>query len=411
MNYFDYSFSAATQAAFFKAEAELLKFDFRFARSPFASYMKEALMALDAVFAIRTARGVALPIVPLITAHSLTDWKHHGDTVQAIRSRSPLFRFKEDDFDAALEALHYMQTLEWISRFASSGKPVTLETVLRLHEMLLNGIVNDGRYHGFRNEDLPGRKGFSPDKIPSAVNDLCGFINTDSFSPLGQASAIHHSFERIVPFDTFVDRTGLVLAFLSMSRRGLFANGYNVPICWGASINPERRWTLRNSARSDPRQEEYLNYREYWAVHNARNTYLSVVIADSALDTAERVHAEWMSQGFQAPANSALRKLLDLFLAVPALSIGRASVYINKSYGATNEAMRQLTQAGIIREVALDGRERVFICDRSVAMIDGLVNRLIALGNEAESSETGRDGASWTRDAEAIGARARAWMR
>lgn len=98
-----------------------------------------------------------------------------------------------------------------------------------------------------------------------------------------------------------------------------------------------------------------MNYREYWAVHNARNTYLSVVIADSALDTAERVHAEWTSQGLQAPANSALRKLLDLFLAVPALSIGRASVYINKSYGATNEAMRQLTQAGIIREVALDG--------------------------------------------------------
>ena len=411
MNYLDYSFSAATQAAFFKAEAELLKFDFRFASSPFARYMKESLMALDAVFAIRTTRGIALPIVPLITAYSLADWKYRGDTAQAVRARNPLFQFDAGDFDAALEALHYMQTLEWISHVASSGKRVTIETVLRLHEMLLNGTLQDGRYHGFRSEHLPREEGFAPDKIPSAVNDLCAFINTDSFSPLGQASAIHHSFERIVPFDTLVDRTGLVLAFLSMFRRGLFANGYNVPICWGVSINPERRSTLRSSARSDPSQEEYLNYREYWAVHNARNTYLSVVIADAVLDAVGRVHAEWMAQGLQAPANSALHKLLNLFLAVPGLSIGRASAYIDKSYGATNEAMRQLTQAGIIREVALDGRERVFICDRSVAMIDGLVNRLIALGNEAESSETGRDGASWTRDAEAIGARARAWMR
>ena len=66
--------------------------------------------------------------------------------------------------------------------------------------------------------------------IPLEISELCAFASSESYSPLGQASIIHYSFEKIVPFDTMIDRTGLVLAFMPMFRRGIFPNGYMAPI-------------------------------------------------------------------------------------------------------------------------------------------------------------------------------------
>ena len=65
MDYFK-PFSADTQAAFFSAEAEMIRFGERAAQFPHAEYLKNTLLAIDAVFAIRMAHDVALPPVPLI---------------------------------------------------------------------------------------------------------------------------------------------------------------------------------------------------------------------------------------------------------------------------------------------------------------------------------------------------------
>lgn len=52
MDYFK-PFSADTQAAFFGAEAEMIRFGERAAQLPHAEYLKNTLLAIDAVFAIR----------------------------------------------------------------------------------------------------------------------------------------------------------------------------------------------------------------------------------------------------------------------------------------------------------------------------------------------------------------------
>lgn len=382
------TYSASTQAEFYKAEAELLRFGDSLVHSPCAKYMKPTLLAIDAVFAIRMARDVSLPIVPLITAYDLTDWRYDGDTTRSVRARRPEFQFPEEYLASATEALHYMQTMDWVAENTDEKTVVTLDTVLRLHEYLMNGKSCDNRYHGFRTSDLPGKKGSNPANIPGEVNDLCQFINQDFYSPLGQASVIHHSFEGIAPFDEFVDRTGLVLAFMSMFKRGIFPHGYMVPICWGASVGKDYRKKLKDSSRDKSSIKEHEHYRECWALYNAQNTLMSVVIAKSFLATADRLRTMWRSQGIRIPSNSAMDRLLDLFLTMPGVSTIRASEVIGKSYSATSEAMFQLVKAGIVREVALDGRERIFICEQSAAMITEFVEELIKASEKAENNRT-----------------------
>lgn len=388
MEYSKYSYSAATQAEFFKAESELLLFGDRLEHSPCSRYMGETLLAIDAVFATRMSHDTTLPVVPLITAFDLTDWKYHGDTTRSVRARLPVFQFPEEGLQVATQALHYMQAMEWVADTVSVDTVVTMDTVLHLHEILLSGKTSDNRYHGFRSSFLPYKKGSDPTLIPSEVDELCRFVNLEAYSPLGQASVIHHAFESIVPFDSMTDRTGLVLAFMSMFKRGVFPRGYMVPICWGASVGKEYRRKLKEASRDKSSIRAHELYRERWAVYNAQNTHMSVVIADSFLATASRLRTKWRSKGMQIPANSALDRLLDLFLAVPGLSTIRASEVIGKSYGATNEAMKQLVRAGIVREVALDGRERIFICEQSAAMITNFLNDLVEVSEKAEANRS-----------------------
>lgn len=377
INFDTYTYTASTQAAFYKAESEMLRLDGRLAHNELAKHLKVALLAIDAVFAMRISRDVELSVVPLIAAFQLSRWEdHYRSPRKCIQTANVGCQPSEEELQTAVEALYYMQTIDWISENVRENTVVTIDTVLRLHEYLLNGFENDGSYHGFRSDYLPYIKGSNPTAIPSEINELCNFINQEQFSPLGQASVINHAFERIVPFDSLTNRTGLVLAFLSLFKRGLFIDGYMVPICWGVSANRKDRTKMRASSRDLITSESYESYREHWALFNARNTYYSVRITDSFLNATERLKSTWVSSGLRIPSNSALEKLIDVLLGAPQLSIKHAASIIGKSYGATSEAMRQLTNAGITREVALDNRERIFICDESSNMITKFVDHL-----------------------------------
>lgn len=222
MDYFK-PFSADTQAAFFSAEAEMIRFGERAAQLPHAEYLKNTLLAIDAVFAIRMVHDVALPPVPLIVLFDVAGWKFDDDVERCLASMRSMLRLPEETSGTVIEALHYMQALEWVSSIAKPGFEATLETVVRLNEILLYGISSEERGHGFRKTYLPYKKGSVPLEIPREVKKLCDFCNGEYFSPLGQASVIHHAFERMVPFDSMIDRTGLLFAFMPMFRRGLFA--------------------------------------------------------------------------------------------------------------------------------------------------------------------------------------------
>lgn len=382
MDYFK-PFSADTRAAFFSAEAEMIRFGERAAQLPHAEYLKNTLLAIDAVFAIRMVHDIALPPVPLIVLFDVAGWKFDNDVERCLVSMRSMLRLPEETSGSVIEALHYMQALEWVSSIAKPGFEATLETVVRLNEILLFGVNSDERAHGFRKTYLPYKKGSVPLEIPREMRKLCEFCNGEYFSPLGQASVIHHAFERIVPFDSMIDRTGLLFAFMPMFRRGLFANELMVPICWGASLEREYRRTLKDASRKELTSESHKVYKEQWASYNARNTSMGVVIANMFISKVSKLRDSWRSRGLKIPANSATDRLLDLFLAVPQLATRHAANCIGKSYGATNEAMRQLVRAGIVKEVAIDNRERVFVCDQSAALIADFVDNLEKMGEVA----------------------------
>ena len=379
MDYFK-SFSAKTQAAFYKAEAEMIRFAEKAESLSYAGHLRNTLLAIDAVFAVRMTHDASLSPVPLIVAYDVAGWKYNNNMDRCVNAIGSMFQLPDKLGGLAIEAGRYMRTLQWISQTAVAGFISTPATLVQLNKMLVGNVGRDVPGHEFRSAYLPDRKGFDPNEISAAVKQLCMFCNGDYFSPLGQASVIHHAIERIAPFDDMVDKTGLLFAFIPMFRRRLFSSKLIVPICWGASLEHEYRKTLKNASREEEDSDDYIVCREKWASYNARNTSMAVMIAEMFLQRVEKMRTSWRSRGLKISANSATERLLDLFLAIPQLSIKHAASRIGKSYGATNEAMHQLVKANIIEEVPIDNRERIFICPQSAELIAGFVENLESIG-------------------------------
>ena len=91
------------------------------------------MLAIDAVFAIRMVHDIALPPVPLIVLFDVAGWKFDNDVERCLASMRSMLRLPEETSGTVIEALHYMQALEWVSSIAKPGFEATLETVVRLN--------------------------------------------------------------------------------------------------------------------------------------------------------------------------------------------------------------------------------------------------------------------------------------
>ena len=132
-----------------------------------------------------------------------------------------------------LEAKNHQAALLFLFDHVASAKPMDEDLVLRLHAMLMNGIMSDaGRYrrHGVRivGADLPTANYL---KVPSLMAELMQDMSGSTSDIIADAASIHARFEQIHPFSDGNGRIGRLLLHGMLLRQNLPA----------AVIRPERK--------------------------------------------------------------------------------------------------------------------------------------------------------------------------
>ena len=110
-----------------------------------------------------------------------------------------------------------------------------LEDLLEIHRLImehslrpeLGGTIRTAQnwiggsnYNPLRADFVPP----PPENVPSLVDDLIVYMNSDNHSPLVQAGIAHAQFETIHPFADGNGRTGRALIHVVLHRRGLAPN-------------------------------------------------------------------------------------------------------------------------------------------------------------------------------------------
>jgi Fic family protein len=295
-------------------------------------------------------------------------------------SLSDLLLFELDEapgvpLDDVVEVSNYVAALEHGLTRLREGLPLSNRLIREIHGVLLSRGRGSGKDPGeFRRSQnwlggsRPGNAVFVPPPhtaVPDCMAALERFLHAedDGLPTLLRAALAHVQFETIHPFLDGNGRVGRLLITLLLVHAGVLKD----PLLYLSLYlkqNRARYYELLDRVRRDGDWEEWLAF------------FLEGVwqTADGAVTTAQRLgdmfkadRARLESTGRRA--GSALR-VHDALKARPILSMPEVARTTTLSFPAASSAMDLLIELGIARELTGKRRNRLFVYDRYLAVLN-----------------------------------------
>jgi len=282
------------------------------------------------------------------------------------------------------------------------GDPITPDTLLGFHRRLMANSrlsAQAGRLRGQQNwiggsEYNPCSAAFvppPPELVPGLIEDLCAFCNGDSLPAVSQAALAHAQFETIHPFADGNGRTGRGLIHLVLRRRGL-ATRVLPPISlilatWANDYIDGLTATRYSGPASGDAAQAGLNR---WIGTFAGACARAAGDAGSFENRVEQIETSWRAQVGQIRSRSATDLLLRALPGAPVLSVSGAAELIGRSYPQVNEAIGRLVPAGVLTQISVGKRNRVFEARDIINAFTDLERQLASPEGDTRSSRPAR---------------------
>lgn len=260
---------------------------------------------------------------------------------------------------------------------AGSGQ-IRLEDVLAAHAVLLREDPVDGPTAGRLRtvQNWIGGSDYSPrgavhvppppELVPDLMDDLLAFANRDDLPAVAQAALVHAHFESVHPFPDGNGRVGRALIGAVWRRRGLTPT-LVVPVA-SAMLADTEEYFARVNAYRDGYASQFVCYLADASVRAARE-------ARASAENLARLPQAWRAE-VRPRAGSAAAALLDALLDQPVLDADLAGRVTRASSTATYEALRRLTDLGILTRLNESVRNGVWGATEVLGEVDDLTRRL-----------------------------------
>jgi Fic family protein len=213
--------------------------------------------------------------------------------------------------------------------------------------------------------------------VTGLFTDLIDFSNDDGLPAVAQAAIAHAQFETIHPFVDGNGRTGRALIHLILRRRGL-AQHVLPPVSLvlataaGDYVHGLTATRYRGPATS---RAAHAGINQ-WVSQFASACQRAVSDAASFEQRARAIEGDWRARLGRVRRHSATDLLLGPLLGAPVVTVTSAAALIDRSFVQTNEAVRRLESAGILRQVNVGRRNRAFEAPDIITAFTDLERRL-----------------------------------
>lgn len=295
-------------------------------------------------------------------------------------SLSDLLLFELDEapgvpLDDVTEVSNYVSALEHGIGRIRGGFPLSNRLLREIHGVLLSRGRGSGKQPGeFRTSQnwiggtRPGNAAFVPPPhtaLAETMSDLERFLHADDdgLPLLARAGVAHVQFERIHPFLDGNGRVGRLLITLLLCSAGVL----DEPLLYlSLYLKKHRRmyYELLDTVRRDGDWEKWLSF-FFEGVEKTANNAVTSAHALSELFRADRARIE--QQGRRS--GSALR-VHEALKARPISSLAAITDGTGLSFPAAASAMALLGSMGIVRELTGKRRNRLFVYDRFLKMLN-----------------------------------------
>ncbi|MEV4420100.1 Fic family protein [Patulibacter sp. NPDC049589] len=278
-----------------------------------------------------------------------------------------------ENANAALEAIAAVTDAhEW----AAGTEPFTVAIVERLHAAVARGdralAAHAGALRTKQNwigpdPHTPVGADFMPpppDDVPALMDDLCAFLNRPDVPPLVQAAAAHAQFETIHPFADGNGRVGRILLGMVLSRSGL-ATDVVPPISLVLSRDREAyvsgltAWRFDGPAGADR-----------W-VRVICDALEEVATASRGLaDEIDALQRDWRAASRHRRSDATAEKLIAVLPQLGVVGLGEGVARTGRSQEQVRQALNQMEEDGILRQVTVGKRNRQWESVGLFALLD-----------------------------------------
>ena len=275
------------------------------------------------------------------------------------------------------EILANIDAMQLAVEEASSAEQLGADQIVAIHRVLMAQATNPDLAGRLRveqnwiggNDYNPCGAAFvppPPDEVNRLLDDLCVLANADDLPPVVQAAVVHAQFETIHPFLEGNGRAGRALIHVVLRRRGI-APSYVPPVSVVLARDTERYIT----GLTDYREGRMAQWVEMFAVACARAANLAQHYLGEVGELQERWRAQLRAEG-NPRADAAAWSVIDALPGHPVVTVPVAVAATGRSKPAVNQAMQQLSAAGVLEPVSSSPRNRAWEAHGLLDLLAGL---------------------------------------
>jgi Fic family protein len=274
------------------------------------------------------------------------------------------------------EVSNYVAALQHGLRRLTGGFPLSLRLIREIHAILLRGTRGANKMPGeFRSSQnwiggtRPGNASFvppPPERLMQCLGEFEKFLHDDKqkLPILVAAGLAHVQFESIHPFLDGNGRVGRLLITLLLCAKGALSEPLLYPSLY-FKVHRSQYYDLLQRVRTHGAWEDWIAF------------FLEGVAsaAQEAADTAERTlelfaRDRGKIERLGRASESALR-VHELMQTNPYIRIRTATKELKLTVPTVTNALNNLVQLGIVKEVSGKRRDRLFAYARYVSMVSG----------------------------------------
>jgi Fic family protein len=267
------------------------------------------------------------------------------------------------------EVANYAAALEWgVSQLPALGLSAPL--IHGLHARLMTGVQGLSTVGAYReSQNWIGPPGASParathvppppEQVPTLMAALERYLQQEGETPaLARVALAHYQFETIHPFADGNGRVGRLLMLLHLLQTGLLSRPLVHPSRFFERTRPEY-YRLLTDTRESSDWGLWVVYVVRGIAEQCRETLALVpLLRDVRMAVATQLAARELDPRSLASAQAVLETFFRVPLRTAADIVAATGLVLN----TVNSALRLLTEAGLVREVTGQARNRAYVC-------------------------------------------------
>jgi Fic family protein len=298
----------------------------------------------------------------------------------------------------AEEVLANIDAMNLAMELADLERSVTVETILRIHERVLQaselkehagkvrvgqGWIGGNSYHPCEAAFVPP----PPEEVPALLEDLAAFCNDESLPAVAQAAIAHAQFETIHPFVDGNGRTGRAITHVMLRRRGL-APSWCPPVSLVLATLKDDYIRALDGFHSvaPPDSPEAVAGVDAWVSFFARACTRSVQDASLFEKRVSAIQADWRERLAPVRRGSSVDLLIEALPRTVILTVNQAAKILGRSFTAANAAIEELVKAKVLKQVSIGKRNRAFESPEVIAAFTQLERRLASPAGDTHAA-------------------------